>query len=40
MIVEIQIQLLRSRYIAHPFRLFGIGKKTDLTLVQQTYKER
>ena len=26
--------------MAHPFRLFGIGKSTDLTLAQQTYIER
>ena len=27
-------------YIAHPFRLFGLGKTTDITLAQQTYLER
>jgi alpha-L-fucosidase 2 len=27
-------------YIAHPFRLFGVGKPTDLNLAQQTYAER
>jgi hypothetical protein len=27
-------------YVAHPFRLFGVGKSTDLSLAQQTYAER
>ena len=29
-----------ENYINHPFRLFGIGKPTDLSLAQQTYLER
>jgi hypothetical protein len=29
-----------ENYIAHPFRLFGIGKPTDISLAQQTYLER
>ena len=27
-------------YVAHPFRLYGYGKKTDITLAQQAYAER
>ena len=27
-------------YVAHPFRLYGVGKKTDITLAQQAYAER
>lgn len=27
-------------YVAHPFRLYGVGKPTDITLVQQAYAER
>ena len=30
----------RRRYVAHPFRLYGIGKTTDITLAQQAYEER
>ena len=29
-----------ENYINHPFRIFGIGKPTDLSLAQQTYLER
>ena len=27
-------------YMAHPFRIFGLGKSTDITLAQQSYVER
>ena len=27
-------------YVAHPFRLYGVGKATDITLAQQAYAER
>jgi hypothetical protein len=27
-------------YVAHPFRLYGVGKDTDITLAQQAYAER
>lgn len=27
-------------YVSHPFRLYGVGKETDITLAQQAYAER